>query len=82
MSLNLTLYIRCQSGKSLERIQGYVRIEQEPKPTEHGIPPAYWPASGEVHVENLSAKYSQDGPKVLHDISFHVKSGERIGVGE
>jgi len=24
----------------------------------------------------------QDGPKVLHDISFHIKSGERVGVGE
>ncbi|KAF8230002.1 P-loop containing nucleoside triphosphate hydrolase protein [Tricholoma matsutake] len=68
------------SGNSLERIQGYVNIEQEPKPTERGIPPAYWPASGEIRVENLSAKHSADGPKVLHDISFHVKSGERIGV--
>lgn len=25
---------------------------------------------------------SQDGPKVLQDISFHIKSGERVGVGE
>ena len=25
---------------------------------------------------------NQDGPKVLHDISFHIKSGERVGVGE
>lgn len=67
-------------GNSLERIQGYVNIEQEPKPSERGIPPAYWPASGEIRVENLSAKYSADGAKVLHDLSFHVKSGERIGV--
>jgi ABC-type protease/lipase transport system fused ATPase/permease subunit len=65
----------------LERIYGYLQIEQEPKATRSGIPPAYWPASGELRVENLSAKYSQDGPKVLHDISFHIKSGERIGVG-
>ncbi|KAG6857593.1 hypothetical protein H0H87_010161 [Tephrocybe sp. NHM501043] len=65
-------------GKSsLERIQGYVQIEQEPKSTKQGVPPAYWPSSGEVRVENLSAKYSVDGPKVLHNISFHIKSGER-----
>lgn len=74
-------------------------IEQEPKPTEDGKPPAYWPASGDLRVENLSAKYSpvclpsqshcslsnmyfQDGPEVLHDISFNIRSGERIGVGE
>lgn len=67
---------------SLERIQGYVNIEQEPKSTEEGKPPAYWPASGDIRVENLSARYSLDGPRVLHDISFHVNSGERIGVGK
>jgi ABC-type multidrug transport system fused ATPase/permease subunit len=59
-----------------------VAIEQEPKPSEAGNPPAYWPASGEIVVENLSARYSPNGPKVLHDISFHIKSGERVGVGE
>lgn len=68
------------AGNSLERLQQYMVIEQEPKPTPEGIPPAYWPASGELVVNNLSAKYSVDGPKVLKDISFHVKSGERVGI--
>ncbi|KAI4529011.1 P-loop containing nucleoside triphosphate hydrolase protein [Schizophyllum commune Loenen D] len=67
-------------GNSLERIQGYVTIEQEKKPSSDGVPPAYWPASGELKVEKLAARYSADGPKVLHDISFHINSGERIGV--
>ncbi|KIK58490.1 hypothetical protein GYMLUDRAFT_45332 [Collybiopsis luxurians FD-317 M1] len=65
---------------SLERIDAYVQIEQEAKPTEQGKPPAYWPASGELRVENLSARYSPEGPEVLHQLSFHIKSGERIGV--
>ncbi|KAH9967588.1 hypothetical protein BC827DRAFT_1264378 [Russula dissimulans] len=65
---------------SLERIHSYINIEQEPRPTEQGIPPAYWPASGDLRVEQLSARYSPDGPKVLHDLSFHIKSGERVGV--
>ncbi|KAE9395907.1 P-loop containing nucleoside triphosphate hydrolase protein [Gymnopus androsaceus JB14] len=64
----------------LERIQGYINIEQEPKSNVEGVPPAYWPASGELRVEGLSARYSSDGPKVLHDISFSIKSGERVGV--
>ncbi|KAH6916799.1 ATP-binding cassette transporter [Coprinopsis sp. MPI-PUGE-AT-0042] len=67
-------------GNSLERIEAYVQIEQEEKPSERGIPPAYWPADGGLHVENLSARYSPDGPKVLHDISFSVRSGERVGI--
>ncbi|KAH9077606.1 hypothetical protein EDB83DRAFT_2285647 [Lactarius deliciosus] len=65
---------------SLERMHSYINVEQEPKPTKQGIPPAYWPASGDLRVEKLSARYSLDGPKVLHDISFHIKSGERVGV--
>ncbi|KZP21077.1 P-loop containing nucleoside triphosphate hydrolase protein [Athelia psychrophila] len=68
------------SSSSLERIHEYSIIEQEPVSTEGGQPPAYWPASGEIRVEGLSARYSADGPKVLHDISFNVRSGERIGV--
>ncbi|KAF9270617.1 hypothetical protein L218DRAFT_983085 [Marasmius fiardii PR-910] len=67
-------------GKSLERIQGYIKIEQEPQATLDGEPPAYWPASGELRVESLSAKYSLDGPRVLHDLSFVIRSGERVGV--
>ena len=68
------------TGNSLERIQQYIEIEQEPKPTENGLPPAYWPASGGLRVEKLSARYSADGPRVLHEISFEVKSGERVGL--
>ncbi|KIJ26945.1 hypothetical protein M422DRAFT_38010 [Sphaerobolus stellatus SS14] len=67
-------------SNSLERILGYVDIEQEAKPTEAGKPPASWPTSGDLRIEKLSARYSKAGPKVLHDISFEVKSGERIGV--
>jgi ABC-type bacteriocin/lantibiotic exporter with double-glycine peptidase domain len=67
---------------SLERLQGYIEIEQEPKPTKEGRPPAAWPMSGDLVVENLTARYSVDGPNVLHGISFTIKSGERVGVGE
>ncbi|KAL5534538.1 hypothetical protein ACEPAG_1001 [Sanghuangporus baumii] len=68
------------SGNSLERIQGYIDIEQEPKPTDKGMPPAYWPSNGAISVEKLSARYSADGPEVLHDLCFNIKAGERVGV--
>ncbi|KAF8513392.1 hypothetical protein JB92DRAFT_3116459 [Gautieria morchelliformis] len=78
-------WIRCLNelevqGNSLERIEAYVNIDQEPNATDAGKPPAYWPASGALKVENLRARYSSDGPEVLHNISFEVMSGERIGV--
>ncbi|EJD04272.1 uncharacterized protein FOMMEDRAFT_106872 [Fomitiporia mediterranea MF3/22] len=68
------------AGISLERIQGYIEIEQETKPAPDGVPPAYWPSSGKIVVDKLSARYSRDGPKVLYDISFEIKAGERVGV--
>ncbi|KAF5336910.1 hypothetical protein D9611_003444 [Ephemerocybe angulata] len=68
------------AGNSLERIEKYIEIEQEPKATKDGEPPAYWPSSGNLHVEGLSARYSVDGPRVLHGIGFDVKAGERIGI--
>ncbi|KAI9056609.1 P-loop containing nucleoside triphosphate hydrolase protein [Trametes sanguinea] len=68
------------SCNSLERIQQYLLIEQEPKPTPEGVPPAYWPASGHIEVEKLSARYSEDGPKVLDEVSFQVVAGERVGI--
>ncbi|KAF9054886.1 multidrug resistance-associated ABC transporter [Panaeolus papilionaceus] len=67
-------------SNSLERIQGYLDIEHEPKATQKGKPPAAWPTSGKLRVEKLSARYSPAGPKVLHNITFNAKSGERIGV--
>ncbi|KAJ6512183.1 multidrug resistance-associated ABC transporter [Mycena vitilis] len=68
------------NANNLERIAEYIDIEQEPKPTEAGAPPAYWPASGELRADHLSAKYSEDGPEILHDLSFRIKSGERVGI--
>ncbi|KAH8835448.1 hypothetical protein DL96DRAFT_1730898 [Flagelloscypha sp. PMI_526] len=67
-------------GNSLERIQEYIVIEQEPKATEAGVPPAAWPTSGDLKVEKLNARYSPDGPKVLKDISFDIPAGQRVGV--
>ncbi|KAI4523406.1 P-loop containing nucleoside triphosphate hydrolase protein, partial [Schizophyllum commune] len=64
----------------VERVKQYLKVEQERPPTPDGNPPACWPASGELDVRGLSALYSKDGPQVLRDISFHISSGERVGV--
>ena len=37
-------------------------IEHEPEATEAGRPPAAWPTSGDLLVENLSARYAQVWP--------------------
>jgi ABC-type multidrug transport system fused ATPase/permease subunit len=75
-------HISLVEGNSLERINQYLNNEKELSSLETGAPPAYWPASGTLRVENLSARYSADGPKVLHDVSFEIRSGERVGIGK
>lgn len=42
----------------MERIAQYVAIEQEPQPTEGGTPPAYWPSSGDLKMDKVTARYS------------------------
>ncbi|KDR82057.1 hypothetical protein GALMADRAFT_240518 [Galerina marginata CBS 339.88] len=68
------------SGNSLERLQEYMVIEQEPKSHDGGVPPAYWPSTGTLRIQNLTARYSSDSPNVLHGLSFDIHSGERIGI--
>ena len=56
---------------SLERVYQYLQIEHEPKPSEEGKPPAYWPASGNIRVENLCARYS-DGENEKDEVRCSV----------
>lgn len=44
---------------SAERIRDFLVIEQEPLPSEQGKPPAYWPSSGNIRADHLSAQYSK-----------------------
>ncbi|KAF5389262.1 hypothetical protein D9757_003539 [Collybiopsis confluens] len=67
-------------SNSLERLESYLRIDQETQLGEGNLPPAHWPSSGELRVENLTASYSSGGPEILHGLTFQIRSGERIGV--
>lgn len=68
------------SGNAVERIEDYLVIDQEPASTDRGKPPASWPTSGELVLDNLSAKYSADGPTVLDNLTLHIQSGEKVGI--
>lgn len=41
---------------------------------------APWPSSGELEFDRVSFSYRQGLPHVLKNLSFKVKSGERIGI--
>ena len=50
---------------------------------EDSRPPTTWPASDSqnlIVVDGLTVKYAPELPSVLHNISFALKGGERIGL--
>lgn len=67
-------------ANSLERLNDYLVIAQEPESTERGKPPASWPTSGDISIDHLSARYFEGGPLVLDDISLEIPSGSRVGI--
>ncbi|KAJ3124334.1 hypothetical protein HK100_011273 [Physocladia obscura] len=83
---NLTWLIRCHANmdmsmNAVERIDEYAAIEQEPPAIiPESRPPQNWPAFGQIEVKNLSLKYQQDLPNVLHNLTFTIGGSEKIGV--
>ncbi|KAI9025859.1 hypothetical protein CLU79DRAFT_813063 [Phycomyces nitens] len=66
---------------AVERVQEYLEIEQEPPSTINGSrPPAAWPTTASVEVKDLAIKYAEDLDPVLHEISFDIRSHEKVGV--
>jgi ATP-binding cassette subfamily C (CFTR/MRP) protein 4 len=63
---------------SVERCLEYVQLSPE-KPIETDRPlPEAWPGSGSIQFSNVSLAYGTK--KVLEDLSFEIKSKERIGI--
>ena len=65
---------------SFERVMQYITLPSEPPQTSKGKPPVAWPTDGEIEVKNLTVKYALDGPNVLSDVTFSIKSMERVGI--
>ena len=77
--MSISCCVILKFGRSLERILQYLTIEQEPKSTVDGVPPAYWPASGALKVENLSARYST--VSVMNILDMAVLMSHAVGIG-
>lgn len=46
---------------------------------DHIDPPDQWPTDGELEFHKVELKYRKELPPALDNISFVIKSGERIG---
>ena len=65
---------------AVERVKEYSEIEQEAAEFVEPRPPASWPSRGEVQVTKLYVRYSPELPDVLHDITFSIQAGAKVGV--
>ncbi|GAA5888678.1 hypothetical protein JCM16303_000890 [Sporobolomyces ruberrimus] len=69
------------SLNSVQRIVQYsTEIPWEEQNSEKKDPPASWPHDGAVEFDGFSAKYSEDGQDVLHDLSLRIEPGEKVGI--
>ncbi|KLT42676.1 P-loop containing nucleoside triphosphate hydrolase protein [Cutaneotrichosporon oleaginosum] len=68
-----------QTFVSAERINYYLQNTPQ-EPTGGTVPPAEWPQKGGITVRDLSVRYAPDLPDVLHDVSFKIEPGQRVGL--
>lgn len=66
---------------SVERIQEYLELEQEPPATIDGHrPPAAWPTTAALDIKDLVVRYSPELDPVLHGVTFSTRAHEKIGI--
>lgn len=63
----------------VERIKEYVDVVPE-KDSGSVTPPPSWPTQGNITFKNLSLRYDAGEPLVLKQLTFSIKSKEKIGI--
>lgn len=65
---------------SVERLQEYMAVDQEPY--SKGVQEAAetWPEEGKIEINDLSLRYAPNLPKVIKNVSFTVEPKAKVGV--
>ncbi|KAJ3322266.1 hypothetical protein HDV06_003159, partial [Boothiomyces sp. JEL0866] len=85
-SRSLLLCVRLQAEvemamNSVERVEEYCKIEQEPPAIiESNRPDPNWPSKGSIQVKELSVRYAPNLPNVLNGVSFSIQPREKVAV--
>jgi subfamily B ATP-binding cassette protein HlyB/CyaB len=67
-----------QARLSVERLGDI--LNTRPEPTIGSSRSTLPPIRGEVTFEHVHFRYRIDGPEILHDVSFHVRPGQLVGI--
>lgn len=69
-----------QSMVALERVKEYSELVREAPEFMEPRPPASWPSTGAIRCENLVIRYAPELPPVLHNLTFEINPGEKVGI--
>ena len=67
---------------SVERIMEYSKLPSEASLQSESKkrPPNDWPQEGCIVTKDVSFRYTEDGPDVLHHLNFCIKPKEKVCV--
>lgn len=75
---------RTSEYRLLPREDGEIHNLNEPRAfdsvQESFAPQGQWPTKGAIKVEELRARYGPEMPDILHDVSFEIEGGQRVGI--
>ncbi|KAK1409107.1 hypothetical protein QVD17_35632 [Tagetes erecta] len=88
LSLNMSLVMSIQNQCTLvnyiisvERVNQYMNLPSEaPLVIEDSRPPANWPNTGKVEIQNLQIRYRPETPLVLRGVTCTFQGGHKIGI--
>jgi ATP-binding cassette subfamily C (CFTR/MRP) protein 1 len=69
-----------QELNAVERLTHYGNLRGEAPPTTKDDPDPSWPQNGAIAFKGVSMAYRPGLPKVLHNITFQVNAGEKVGI--
>lgn len=65
---------------ALSRLQDFVEYTPT-EPDQAAVElPSNWPQKGEIELRNVAAKYRNDAPLAIEDISLHIMPGAKVGI--
>ncbi|XP_038065584.1 multidrug resistance-associated protein 4-like [Patiria miniata] len=65
---------------SVERVCQYIDIKPEAQLQTDHMPPPDWPQDGGITLQDVSLRYSDDGPLVLREINCAIRPTEKVGI--
>jgi len=69
-----------QELNAVERLANYGNLTGEAPPTTNDDPKPSWPEDGMINFKGVSMAYRPGLPRVLHNVSFEVNAGEKVGI--